>query len=90
MTDRERLISPLMGLIAEGLDISEKENGKFNTFKFADHLISHGVTIERHGRWEFLNDYTGVCTNCHEESIVDWEYEDKFCPNCGAKMDGEA
>lgn len=47
MSDRERLLSPLMELIGEGLDISEKENGKFNTFKFADHLIANGVTIEQ-------------------------------------------
>lgn len=47
MSERERLLSPLMELIAEGLDISEKENGKFNTFKFAEHLIANGVTIEQ-------------------------------------------
>lgn len=37
----------------------------------------------------FVDDYTGRCTNCHEENLMDWEYEDKFCPNCGARMDLE-
>ena len=53
----------------------------------AELLIANGVTVQKHGRWEFVDDYTGRCTNCHEENIMDWECEDKFCPNCGAKMD---
>lgn len=43
----------------------------------------------KHGRWDLVDDYTGRCTNCKEENLMDWECEDKFCPNCGAKMDLE-
>lgn len=52
--------------------------------------IDNAPTIEsEHGRWEFVDDYTGRCTNCKEENLMDWECEDKVCPNCGAKMDLE-
>lgn len=38
----------------------------------------------RHGRWDF--DMSGAwCSVCGEYSEGEWNY----CPNCGAKMDGE-
>ena len=35
----------------------------------------------RHGHWEEF-----VCSVCGE---IGWDNEDNYCPNCGAKMDGE-
>ena len=45
------------------------------------------VAEVRHGRWEFIGGYgyqyrCSVCVTCAERKT-------KFCPNCGAKMDGE-
>ena len=51
-----------------------------------------------HGKWEWISStYDRIpcekryqCSKCHHETITHesdpWE---KFCPNCGAKMDGK-
>lgn len=51
----------------------------------------------RHGRWETVEDWDGdehyMCSECKAEYVLidgtprDNEY--LFCPNCGARMDGE-
>ena len=42
-----------------------------------------------HGRWNHIEMYEGhamgECSNCLKLRIVD-----NFCPNCGARMDGES
>lgn len=91
MNDRESLISDLMWLIIEGLDISVKENGKINTFKFADYLISHGVVVQKHGRWGTHSDRPDslICSVCNCGFDM-WKHDPhNYCPNCGAKMDQE-
>ena len=41
----------------------------------------------RHGRWDF-DEYGWVCSVC--ESPISVRYGKKnYCPNCGAKMDGD-
>lgn len=47
-----------------------------------DSLDAADVAPVRHGRW--LED--GTCSKCRCDIPV---MEDKYCPNCGAKMDGE-
>ena len=51
-----------------------------------------------HGRWQWLSStYDRIpcemrywCSKCHHETIThDSEPWEKFCPNCGAKMDGK-
>lgn len=47
-----------------------------------------------HGRWEPRTDVIGFvrCSVCHDCNIYDdWPDGKKwnYCPNCGAKMDGE-
>lgn len=50
----------------------------------------------RHGRWIDNGDYVttaygsldvNVCSNCNAEVTID--HYDSYCPNCGAKMDGD-
>lgn len=71
--------------------------------KFEVHVAATGsadVVEVKHGRWEKTEDdfYMGLttfkCSVCREE----WVFEDMtdvdnlnyhYCPNCGAKMDGE-
>ena len=54
------------------------------------HLIEQATTIEaepvRHGQWLYEG-YTGkeFCSNCGE---IQECFEPRYCPNCGAKMDG--
>lgn len=50
----------------------------------------------RHGKWIYSNDfhwYTASCNKCGYQRRTDIKAEGwnqwKFCPNCGAKMDGE-
>ena len=46
-----------------------------------------------HGRW--ISDYEDVlfsCSVCDTQISTSWDYEDlewRFCPTCGAKMDGD-
>ena len=69
--------------------IPEMKETEFDEFPAAD------VAPVRHGRWE-----NGICTNCKfdirvltdgENYLEQWVYDEGFeyCPNCGAKMDGE-
>ena len=50
-----------------------------------DHLIE--VDPVRHGRWGKQDDYSccSVCGQSIADECVPWF---KFCPNCGARMDG--
>ena len=70
----------------------------------ADHLIANGVTVQentaadvapvRHGRWIDKGEYA-VCMECGGRSGTQYDGVEpiplmtQFCPNCGAKMDGE-
>ena len=43
----------------------------------------------RHGHWIADNYFSMKCDQCGY-SIPDWRWvESKYCPNCGARMDGE-
>lgn len=50
------------------------------------------VKVE-HGRW--ISDEGDVlfhCSECETQISTSWDYDDlhwNYCPNCGAKMDGE-
>ena len=60
--------------------------------------------LDRHGRWESANDGTHFCSHCGCDAPYAWDDIDRFfinsaddvpdrisnyCPNCGARMDGE-
>ena len=46
-----------------------------------------------HGRWESDKaDILFHCSVCETQISTDWDYDDlqwNYCPNCGAKMDGD-
>lgn len=58
-----------------------------------NNLPSVDAVPVRHGQWIYHIDdlfpaeSTQECDQCHEELPL--LYDDNFCPNCGAKMDGE-
>ena len=91
MNDRERLID----ILYKGFYISPENDIKGTVQKAADYLIAHGVTVQKHGRWHFKWDAERdprrlfvriVCSECNLHT----GQKSNYCPNCGAKMDGEA
>ena len=68
-------------------------------------LVSPTIEAEpvRHGRWEKTEEPLGwqevdciECSVCHESWVASEDYGfdfldfRKYCPNCGAKMDGDS
>lgn len=55
-----------------------------NVFQF---LINKAPTVEerKHGHWEDIDLDTSVCSVCKKPQ----EYETKYCPECGAKMENQ-
>ena len=61
-------------------------------FDFVDHRVeSADVAPVRHARWEVVVGSDGkehmVCTGCRKQQDLTGVFA--YCPNCGAKMDGE-
>ena len=60
--------------------------------QIADLLIAHGVVFAVSGEWVVCGDGENVpwmCSHCGK--TTDHKYKNmygKFCPNCGARMDG--
>ncbi len=48
-------------------------------------VIDEATTVEerKHGHWEDIDLDTSVCSVCKKPQ----EYETKYCPECGAKME---
>ena len=62
--------------------------------EYAKNIPAADVAPVRHGRWIDKGEYA-VCTECGGRSGTQYEGVEpiplmtQFCPNCGAKMDGE-
>ncbi len=60
---------------------------------FANYPEAADVAPVVHGRWEYksISPITGYvwlcCSECKETMLIG--RSDRFCPNCGAKMDGK-
>lgn len=69
-------------IVMQGISLAEIEIEK---------IPSADVAPVVHSKWCMSNDplrisqYQWYCSNCHSEEL----YEYNYCPNCGAKMDGE-
>lgn len=80
LISRQAALESQIKMVAEGLDW------------IPAFYIEQLPSAERRGRWEFNIDdeewswdYPYMCDQCREQA----EKEFNFCPNCGAKMDGE-
>ena len=62
--------------------------------------VDHAPTVDavevNHGEWFLLDDCANAgiyCSVCHKkvyrEEYAYRKFKSKYCPNCGAKMDGE-
>jgi hypothetical protein len=49
------------------------------------------VPVPEHGRWRLYSPLTDTyeCDKCGYQ-VIDESFRTNYCPNCGAKMDGEA
>lgn len=62
--------------------------------KYIEKHYTTDVVKVRHGKWIADGDSGGIvlqCSLCNEPYWIEWD-EDKnpnFCPNCGARMDGD-
>ena len=76
--DRKAVLSILIG-----------KNAPWNAYEKIAALPAADVQPVKHGRWICHDDeilgFTTECSVCHVEGCLDGYY----CPNCGAKMDGE-
>ena len=63
--------------------------------EYLGYVPAADVAPVRHGRWEKKHDdvcYWHECSECGERlPLNQWRqpWESPYCPNCGAKMDGE-
>lgn len=57
--------------------------------KTIDSIPAADVVEVRHELW--VHDYNNLygCTGCGERETMSRKKMKKFCPNCGARMDGE-
>lgn len=92
------VLGKLVEMLAEFYGVDPMYHG-VDANALADHLIAHGVTVQERGNWVTLTDCSneGVyCSVCHKK-VYRHDYalcsrknklRSKYCPNCGAKMDG--
>lgn len=72
--------------------------GYHNALEFVKFLIeiyTFDVELVKHGKWIFKNGYLGntyYCSECEKAVYLD-KFEEPnltdFCPDCGARMDGD-
>lgn len=75
-----------MELMNEVLNAYAKADFRFaHTLNVFQGLIDKAPTVEerKHGHWEDIDLDTSVCSVCKKPQ----EYETKYCPECGAKME---
>lgn len=69
-------------------------NNAMNVIKGALHnndaLPAADVVPVRHGRWEWYDSFSYRCSACEKYWIAPGDqYDYHYCPNCGARMDGD-
>lgn len=88
---REALKSKLQKNIEELADKTGFFEGIRMGYESAVHFVEQAPTVEerKHGHWLTKKAWHVECSECHHvlEFICDVK---KYCPYCGAKMDGKA
>lgn len=63
------------------------------SYQYARRLIAADVAPVHHGHWEQVDDTKCKCSECEIITMIA-QYpigaDANYCPNCGAKMDGDA
>lgn len=84
---REALKSKLQKNIEELADKTGFFEGIRMGYESAVHFVEQAPTVEerKHGHWIDIDFDTSICSMCKNPQ----EIETTYCPNCGAKMEGE-
>lgn len=84
-------------LIAEYGEHDQYTSGFDDAIDQVENFPASDVAPVVHGRWIHNPDYESwaemyMCSACNRNALTDGDYRHKlsnYCPNCGAKMDGE-
>ena len=82
MVDRKRLIELLRVPLYPRIKEETAE-------EVADYLIDNDIMPVVHGRWVMQKFPLTQCSVCAAVRDCEHEIGLNYCPNCGAKMDGE-
>lgn len=57
-----------------------------------EEIVNHSFADVKHGHWVFVNDMVSYikCSECGDDICWVNTKRPKYCPNCGARMDGDA
>lgn len=61
----------------------------FAALKFRSVIPTVDAVPVKHRRWELVDEAEPRRYGCSECSCLSWYGTYKYCPNCGARMDGE-
>ena len=88
--------APVGSYVIQGVLSMELMNEVLNAYAKADFRFAHALNVfqglidkaptveeRKHGHWEDIDLDTSVCSVCKKPQ----EYETKYCPECGAKME---
>ena len=95
LIDADALTRKWQAVLDEKAD--EKGTVAYLTFELFIDRLKEEPTIEtepRRGRWESIDDNSWRCSVCRRENCYAYDelskrFTDYYCPNCGAKMDGD-
>ena len=92
LIDRQAAIDALQKEINKGIPPFDDVMGSIRCgVRLARNIIEDLPSAQpepKTGRWIKMSDSYGAyhcCSRCGREGVCDW----KYCPNCGAKMEGE-
>lgn len=87
----------LMESMIKGLFPNEKTGTPFDVLRTIEQTPTADVVEVKHGEWkptEPDSDVRFFCSECETEISTSWDYDNaemwRYCPNCGAKMDGRS
>ena len=61
------------------------EEGKRDAVKHGEWIEDYETIVDDSGRETYPVQTGYVCSECEKDGDVNW----RFCPNCGARMDGD-
>ena len=93
MIDRQKIMSDLEGLTFDDWHMYHSDTEVQGIAIDALELLK-SQPEQKHGHWKQVEaGFTDMmCSECGELALLDLDRDfvlSKFCPNCGAKMDGE-